>query len=485
LLIISALLIPFDAAGYDLESHVADFRLSNGMRWLVVRREQAPVFSGMVMVGTGGVDEVKGKTGLAHMFEHMAFKGTARICTKDWEKERPILEKIEALGAELTRETRSEKPDAARIQEIEKEMAGLRKEAARYQSKNEVWEILMRNGGKGVNAYTSKDVTAYYASLPSSRLGLWAAVTADIVFNPEYRDFYVERSVIAEERRSGIDDNPEGAFVEKLLSSSFKDGGYSWSTIGTESDVMGLTIADAKAFHARNYVPSNMVGVIVGDVNLAEARAIVEREFARYKAGPRPAEPAASRAAEGGVSQSLQFEAAPSVAIAFHKPTLPDPAEYSFDVMTNLLCDGSSSRLKKRLVFDERTAKEIFCDDGFPGSRLPNLFVIWVEPLKGHSAKEVLKAIDEEMARLRDEPVSDEEMARVTKSVTSAIMFALDSNEMFAEELARFQVVFDDWRLLGRYPEKISGITPKDVQSVARKYLVDSNRVIVERKRGR
>jgi len=485
LMIVSAILFPFDALGFDLASHVTEFRLSNGMRWLVVRREQAPVFSGMVMIRAGGMDEASGKTGLAHMFEHMAFKGTSRIGTKDWAKEKPVLDKIEALGAELTGETVSAKPDAKRIEEIGKEMAALKKEAAKYQSDNEVWEILMRNGGKGINAYTSKDLTAFHASMPSSRLGLWAAVTAEIVFNPAYRDFYTERSVIAEERRSGVDDDPDGAFVEKLLATAFEKGGYSWPTIGSESDVMGFTTADARAFHERNYVPSNMVGVIVGDLDVAGAKAILQREFGRYPARQRPAQPHSKSSNTGGRSASLEFAAAPAIAIAFHKPTLPDPAEYSFDIMATLLCEGSSSRLKKRLVFDERMAKEIFCSDGFPGSRSPNLFMIWIEPLKGKSTGKILDAIEEEIARLRDEPVDEEEMERVRKTVTSAIMFAMDSNETFAEQLAHFETVFDDWRLLGEYPEKISGVTPEDVQSVARKYFVDSNRIILERKRKR
>jgi len=474
---------PKASPAYDLARHVTEFRLQNGMRWLIVRRQQAPVFSGIVMVRAGGVDEREGKTGVAHMFEHMAFKGSGRIGTKDWARERGVLARIERLGSELTAVQRAKEPDAAKIAEVEKRMAAAKEEAARYQIKNEIWEILMRNGAKGINAYTSKDVTAYYASMPVSRLPLWAEVTAEMVFAPVFRDFYTERSVVAEERRTSIENSPGGALVERLLSASYEGGPYSWSTIGLEEDVLGLTIADAREFHRRNYVPSSMIGVIVGDVNVARTKVAVVRAFGRYPKRKRPPEPEAETAMVGGVKERFKFDAAPSVAIAYHKPTLPDPAEYTFDVILSLLCEGSSSRLKKRLVFDDRLAKDVYCSDGFPGSRLPNLFLIWVEPLKGRSVRKILKVVNEEIAKLRDAPVEESELARVRKMVTATIMFALDSNDKLAEELARFQTIFGDWRLLGDYPKMISRVTAGDVGRIANEYMTDSKRIVVERRR--
>ena len=474
---------PKASPAYDLASHVTEFRLPSGMQWLIVRRQQAPVFSGIVMVRAGGVDERKGKTGVAHMFEHMAFKGSSRIGTKDWARERRVLERIERLGCEFTAAQRAKEPDAAKIAEMQKRMAAAKKEAACYQIMNEIWEILMRNGGKGINAYTSKDVTAYYASMPVSRLPLWAEVTAEMIFDPVFRDFYTERSVVAEERRTSIENSPGGALVERLLSASYEEGPYSWSTIGLEEDVLGLTIADAREYHRRNYVPSNMIGVIVGDVNVARTKAAVARAFGHYPNRKLSPEPKIEAILVGGVEERFKFDAASAVAIAYHKPTLPDPAEYTFDVILSLLCEGSSSRLKKRLIFDERLAKDVYCSDGFPGSRLPNLFLIWVKPLRGRSVRKVLNVVSEEIAALREAPVEESELARVRKMVTASIMFALDSNDKLAEELARFQTIFGDWRLLGDYPKMISRVTAVDVKRVANEYMIDSNRVVVERRR--
>jgi len=468
-----------------MAARIVRFRLANGMRWFIVRRTQAPVFSGIVMVRAGGVDERTGKTGVAHMFEHMAFKGSSRLGTKDWKRERKILKKIEKLGAELTAIENGESPDVERTAAIKKEMAALKKEASRYQVENEVWELFMRNGGKGINAYTSKDVTAFFASMPSNRLALWANVTAEMVFRPAFRDFYTERSVVAEERRTGVENSPNGALVEKLLSSAFRTGPYSWSTIGLEEDVVGLTIGDAREFHSENYTPSNMVGVIVGDVDVARAKRIVAGAFGGFPNRKRPPERKTGDVAVGGVETEFGFDAAPAVAVAWHKPTLPDPSEYTFDVILSLLCDGSSSRLKKRLVYDRRLAKEVFCSDAFPGSRLENLFLIWVEPLKGRSPKKILRIIDEEISRLTKEPVSEQDLARVRKQVSAGLMFALDANEKLAEELARFETIFGDWKLLFDYPDRVAKVTKEDVMRIAKKYLIDSNRIVVERERRR
>ncbi len=477
--LLTALSMARPSYGYDLKKQVSEFSLPNGMKWLVVRRPGAPVFSGIVMVRTGGADEQKGKSGIAHMFEHMAFKGSSRLGTSDWSKEQPILEKMQEAGDELT-ELRNSK-DKEKTAELTRELARLSHEADKYEVKNEVWEVMMRNGAHDLNAYTSKDITAYHASMPASRLEFWARVIAEMVFDPALREFYTERSVVSEERRTSVENSPEGALAEKLLSSAFKDGPYGWSTVGFDDDVSGLTIADARAFHERNYVPSNMTGVIVGDVTLSQVKSVMMRAFGRFPASPRPQGPSTSGTPVGGISVKMHFDAAPAVAIAFHKPTLPDKAEYSFDVMTSLLCDGRSSRLEKRLIYEEHIAKDVYCTDGYPGSRLPNLFMIWVEPLKGASLSRIVRSLDEELGRLRTEPVSEAELERVRKQVTASFMYDLDSNADLAEALARFETIFGDWKLLADYPSRIAEVDAAEVMSTSNKYLTDDNRVTVER----
>ncbi len=479
------LLGPAYAHSFDLKAQVTEFKLKNGMKWLIVTRKQAPVFSGIIMVRVGGADEEMGKTGLAHMFEHMAFKGSSRIGTHDWSKEKPVLDEIEKIGTRLTALRTSKSADKKEMANLLNKMKALKRQAMSYQIKNEVWEILMRNGAKELNAYTSKDITAYHASMPAECLELWARVTAEMIFDPAFRDFYTERSVVEEERRTGVENDPEGALTEKLLSSAYNAGPYSWMTHGFKNDLEGLAIEDARQFHTEHYVPSNIVGVIVGDIRPSNVKRVIKRVFDGYPKRPEPKQPRTAGQSSGDVYVRMRFDAEPAIAIAFHKPTLPDKSEYIFDVIAALLCDGRSSRLEKRLIYDERLAKDVYCSVGFPGSRFDNLFLIWIEPIKGVSLGKILDAVHSEISQFRKTDVSAEDLSRVHKQVTSSIMFALDSNENLAEALARFQSIFGDWRLLADYPSNIAHVNAADVQSIAQKYLVKDNRVIVERLKGR
>lgn len=484
LFLIVFLLLPATGNAYDLARHVTEFRLSNGMRWIFVKRAQAPVFSGVVMIRVGGADEEPGKTGLAHVFEHMAFKGSSQLGTRDWAKEEPLLRKIEEVGATLTAESMKPKPDASLMNDLGRKLAQLEREADGYRAKNEIWEVLTRNGAADLNAYTSKDVTTFHASMPSNRFGLWAEVMTDMVFEPAFREFYTERSVIAEERRSHVENNPDGMMSEKILSASFDGGPYHWSTIGFEEDILGLTIDDARTFHAKYYVPGNMVGVLVGDLDISQARAILERTFGRYRTRSTPPGPKSPGKERGDVEEIFAFKAEPSVAVAWHKPTLPDPDEYAFDLIESLLCDGRSSRLQKRLIYDRKMAGDLSCTVAYPGGRLSNLFLVWIDPLRSVAPEHILAVVGDEMRRLRDEPVGEEELASAKKRATAGLVFALDRNMSLAQQLAEFETIFGDWRIFADYPRRIAAVTPADLQRTAARFLTDANRVVIERRKG-
>lgn len=475
-------ILPATAWGFDISDRVTEYNLENGMKWLFVRRTQAPVFSGDVMVKVGGVDEKEGKTGLAHMFEHMAFKGGKRLGTMDFEKEKPILDAIEKVGQELADENLKARPDPSVVSNLTKKLGELQIEADRHQKKNEIWEIMQRNGAADLNAYTSKDVTSYHASMPSNKLKLWALVMAEMVFDPVYREFYIERKVVAEERRSNLDNNPDGVLDEKFVSTAFVDGPFHWSTIGFEKDILDLTIGDARAFHKKYYVPNNMVGVLVGNFKISDAKRIVEETFGSYPRGENPPDVVQGKTRRG-VLTKFKFDAEPSLAIAYHKPTLPDPAEYVFDVINGLLCEGRSSRLHKLLIYEKRLAESVMCSDGYPGSRLSNLFFIWIQPLKSVSLDAILAEVRTEVGRLSREKVDEAELKRVRKSVTASLIFALDKNVDFAEQLATFQTIFGDWRLLTGYADNISKVSADDVMDIAKRHLKTGDQVVVERVR--
>lgn len=483
LLIAAVLFVPGKALSYDLERKVREFTLDNGMKWLFVRRPDAPVFSGVIMVRVGGADEVPGKTGIAHMFEHMAFKGSVRLGTKDFEKETVILDEIEKLGESREIEEAKQGPDSRKIHEITKKMAELEKKADAYRTKNEIWEVLIRNGADGMNAFTAKDITAYFASMPANRLDLWSRVFADMIFEPVLREFYIERNVVADERRSLTENNPDGEMGERVLSAAFKDGPYHWSTIGFMDDINNLTIADARRFHEKYYVASNMVGVLVGDISFGKAKGIIKKVFGKYPEKPVPPSPDSGGEHRSDIVERFRFDAEPSLAVAYHKPTLPNPAEYAFDVIAELMCEGRSSRLKRHLIYERRMIQDIYCTDGYPGSRLDNLFLIWIDPMKGYSLDTVLNAVNGEFQQLQTSPVGEDELKRVRKQVTSGLLFALDDNMSLALGLARFQTIFGDWRILADYPKMVSGVTADDVMRIANKYMSAKDRIVVERSR--
>lgn len=476
------LLFSLQAYGYDLEKDVVEFKLDNGMRWLLVQRHQAPVFSGVVMIRAAGVDEFQGKTGLAHMFEHMAFKGSSKLGTRDFAKEKPMLGEIERVGDELTKESQKEKPDEQKIKELTANLKALQEDAAKYQVKNEVWEVMGRNGAADLNAYTSKDVTAYHASMPINRIEMWMDVISQMVTDPVYREFYTERSVILEERRGGIENDPDGKMAELIGMTAFQKGPYHWPVIGFAKDVASFTIADAREFHNKLYVGPNMVGALVGDFKIDEAKQLIKKYFEKVSSSKSKSQ-VGKFANRGGQEKRFGFDAEPAAAVVYHKPTLPNPDEFVFDVIDVLLCDGPTSRLEKRLVYDEKVARDVSCSDSYPGSRLDNVMLIWLEPNSPHGPDELVAKVQEELERIKREPITDEELSRVRTKVTATMLYALEKNLGLALSLAEFETIFNDWRLIAKYPKLVGQVTKEDVMNLAKKYFPKDEMVEVIRVR--
>ncbi|PIR24608.1 MAG: hypothetical protein COX62_01235 [Deltaproteobacteria bacterium CG_4_10_14_0_2_um_filter_43_8] len=469
------------SADLHLKEQVEAFTLPNGMRWLIIQRPQAPVFSGVIMVRAGSVDESEGKTGLAHMFEHMAFKGSERLGTKDFRKEAPLLEKINQLERERT-ELYPDKT-SERYTELTTELALLYKKIAQYQDAKQVWDLMEKNGVADFNAFTSKDVTTFHASLSSNRLGLWMYAMSEMVGRPVYRDFYIERNVVIEERRTSLENNPDGLLVELVLNNAFSKGPYHWSAIGSEEDIARLTDLDAKKFHKRSYGAKNMTGVLVGSLDLSETKKLISRYFSFLPSGKLSTDPAL-QFKNGNVSTSFKSEASNALVLAFHKLTLPHEDEFVFDMLLTLLCDGKSSRLEKRLIFDEEIASSVSCSGDFPGSRMENLFLIWAEPVGKASLARVEASILDEIEKLKKNPLSSEELLLLKKRVKSSFVFALEKNMNLALALARFEVNFHSWELLNDYPDKLFAVTAEDMSRVLKTYFVPENMVKVERVHG-
>src|SRR5512134_1697354 len=477
------------AASSGLADRVIEHKLANGMTILMVERHQAPVVSVNMTFGVGGINEQVGQTGLAHLYEHMAFKGTRTVGTKNYEKEKPILDELHRVGTELEQRQRdlasrspempADASEQAAIDALQKRFKELQDQAVQYVVGNEMALLYQRHGGVGLNAATGKDLTRYMISLPSNRLPFWAAIESDRMANPVLREFYKERGVVMEERRLRNDDSPSGSLYETFTSAAFRAHQYGVPTIGWESDILSLTPAATEAFFKTYYGPGQATIGIVGDIDPKEVITLIQNTFGKIPAGP-PLPPLVTvePPQRGERRVEVEFDAEPSVAIGFHKPGLDHPDDYVFDVIDELLTDGRTSRLYSKLVRDARLAASVDSDANYPGVRSANLFVLSATPLAPHSTGEVEAAILAELERLKTEPVAQKELERIINNLDADMVRALRSNSGLASQLALYQTVAGDWRYVLKSRDRIAAVTPADIQRVATQYFTKTNRTV-------
>jgi predicted Zn-dependent peptidase len=476
-----------DAASSSLADRVIEHKLPNGLTVLMVERHQTPIVSINITFAVGGLNERVGQTGLAHLYEHMAFKGTRTVGTKDYEKEKPILDELARVGTDLEqrqREAAKRKSGAtdeeqALIASLQKRFTELQTQASHYVVGNEMALLYQRHGGVGFNASTGKDLTRYTISLPANRLPLWAAIEADRMANPVLREFYKERGVVMEERRLRNEDSPNGLLFETFTSAAFRAHGYGVPTIGWASDILSLTPADTEAFFKTHYGPNQATIALVGDLDPKAVIALIEQTFGTIPAAPASPLPATVEPEQRGERRvQVEFDAEPSVVIGYHKTGLGHPDDDVFDVIDAVLSDGLTSRLYQRLVREQRLAASVSSDANYPGVREPNLFILTATPLAPHTTAEVEAAIYDELERLKREPVSAMELEKVINNLDADMVRTLRSNTGLASQLAMYQAVAGDWRYILKSREKIAAVTAADIQRVAAQYFTRSNRTV-------
>ena len=481
---LAAVLAPTPAQAFDLGARVVEHRLDNGMLFLLLRRPQAPVFSGYVRFRVGGADEPEGASGVAHLFEHMAFKGTTRIGIRDIDAERPLLAEIDATGDELAGllvKDDAMTPDEARqAEELTAKMLELRKRHKPMLIKDELSRLYLRNGAVGLNATTSKDLTSYFVSLPINRLELWALLEADRIADPVLREFWSEKDVVMEERRMRIESSPRGKLYEAFVKAAYPPGDpYRQPTVGTWRDLRALTAAKARAFHAAHYTPSNAVGALVGDIDIEEAKALLDKTFgvipARKAADPPP--PSKPRTDKAEVRVDVPFDAQPAVMVGYHKPNAPHRDDYIADVLHDLLTHGRTSRLNKSLVQEQGVVTRVG-SHGAPGHRRPNLLVFSMSPRHPHTTADAEKALYAELDKLKTTLVTKAELDKVRTRVEASFLRGLATNNGLASQLTYFQSSVGDWRYVATHAEVLGSITAEDIQTFAKTYLNADNRVV-------
>lgn len=482
LALLAATAVAMPVAGQDLqafEERTTLHTLENGWTFIIVERPVAPVFSFATIVEVGAAQEVTGITGLAHMFEHMAFKGTPTIGTTDFEAESEALAELEAAYQAWQAERLSRDPDEEELAELEEAFRQKQEAAADYVVTDEFSEIIQRAGGVGLNAFTNADFTGYFYSLPSNKVELFAHLESERFLHPVFREFYKERDVVQEERRLRTESTPIGRAIEQFVTTAYSAHPYKHPVVGYMSDLQAITITDAQEFYETHYVPANMVTAVVGDVEPETLVPLLDRYFGRIPAGPEPA-PLRTVEPPQGAERTvvLKGQAQPIYLEAYHVGAATDPDAAVYDAINDILSRGRTSRLYRRLVRDEKRAVNVTSLTGFPGEKYPGLWLVFAIPTKGTTNHEVQASIREELRRLESEPVSAAELKKFRTRARADLIRALDSNQGLAFQLATYQQLFGDWRQLFRRLESYEEVTAEAIQRVARQTFEPANRTV-------
>ena len=457
--------------------------LPNGLTLVLCERKDAPVFSYFTIVDAGDANDPGQESGLAHMFEHLAFKGTEDIGTKNYPAEKIALAKLEtAYAAYDAEQLKRVGQDPAKLKQLQAAYRAAEQAANQYVIPNEFTEIAEANGANGLNAETSLDDTRYFWSMPENRLELWAYLESDRIAHPVPRQFYRERSVVEEERRMRVDTSPIGRMIEQFLAAAYVAHPYGRPNVGWASELDHITATEAAAFHARYYVPSNIVIAVVGDFSNSAALPVMEKYFGAIPdGGPKPqgvitVEPPQT----GERSVLLQDPSQPMYLEGYHRPDYRDPDNAVYDAIQDIFSNGRTSRLYRSLVRDQRIAAEAEGFTGFPGDKYPGLFGFFAVPAPGHTDAELRTAIHKEIDKLRTTDVSDAELAMYKTRARADLLRGLAENQGLAEQLAEYQLRYGDWQELFLQLDRVDKVTKADIRRVANKVFTTANRTYAE-----
>ena len=462
------------------EKAITEFDLDNGLHFIVLERRQAPVISFRTLADVGSVDDPAGQTGMAHMFEHMAFKGTPTIGTKGHKQERQALAALERTYQELQAERgRGPRAGKDRLAELEKEFQQKVDEAAELANSDEYTRLIEENGGAGLNAGTALDYTLYFYSLPSNRAELWFYLESERFLNPVLRDFYKERDVVREERRLRIESSPIGKLLEAFFATAYQAHPYGRPGVGWASDIESLTATEAQRFFQRYYAPSNLTVAIAGDVDPNEMRRLAEAYFGRLPKGSSPPAVRTQEPPQEGERRiEVVSEAQPAIVMGYRKPSRQHPDRAVFDVIWSVLSEGRTSWLYQDLVRDKQVAVFAGGFRNIPGDKYASLFVFAALPSAGHTVEENEQAMYEVIDKIRKEKVDTDTLQMVKTKARASLIRGLNNNAGLAGALAENHVAYGDWRRLFRRLDEINDVTAEDVQRVAKEYFRRERRTV-------
>jgi predicted Zn-dependent peptidase len=464
----------------EFEKSVTEFTLPNGLHFIVLERHAVPVVSFHTYVSAGAVNDPEGKTGLAHMFEHMAFKGTESIGTRNWAEEKKALAEVEKSYDELEAERfKGPRADSDKVRVLQNSLRAELDKANTFVDPNLYPRIIEENGGVGLNASTGEDSTNYFYNLPANRIELWFLLESGRFLRPVFREFYKERDVVREERRMRTESDPQGKLVELFAATALEAHPYRRPAVGWASDIENLRVSDAEAFFNKYYVAANITIAIAGDVKPADIRRLADKYFAPIPKKPLPPPVATVEPKQDGTKTALVEAASqPIEVIGYKRPDQYDKDDAAFDVVASILSGGRTGLMYKEMVRDKQIALAAGADAQFPGTRYPGLFLFYFYPAMGRTVTENEKALDAIIEKLKGTPVDAATLARIKTKTRANLIRQLDSNSGLSHLLSETYANYGDWRKLFTDIEEIEKVTAQDVQRVAATYFTTANRTI-------
>jgi predicted Zn-dependent peptidase len=470
---------------------VQEISLGNGMRWLIFEHHESPTVSAGWLARVGSANERPGITGISHFFEHMMFKGTHVLGTKDIEADLQIIEEQEKLREEMRRELKlmrerlrrgeiddllSPENKTERYKELEKQFEALVARQRETLIKDHLDQIYTRNGGEFLNAFTNEDMTGYFVRLPNNRLELWAWAESDRLLNPVFREFYSERDVVFEERRLRTESTPLGKYDETFNAVFWDAHPYAWPVVGWASDIPSYTLGQARDYFATYYAPNNLTGVLVGDFKTAEVRPLLERYFGRIPRGKtEPPEVVTLEPKQVAEKRfNAEAETSPTVRIWWKGVPFVHGDQPALDLLTDVL-SGRTGRLYKGLVLGRQIANE--ASAGIDTKKYAGSIEVECTVKEGKDPALVETAVYEELERLQNEPVSAAELQKVKNQAKANAYRRLSSPVFIMFQLIQYEGL-GDWRYINNYADQVDRVGAEDLQRVAKEYFTKETRTV-------
>ena len=495
------------ATAFGQKVEVEEFTLPNGMQFLLVPRSDQPnVVSAGWSARVGSVNERPGITGISHFFEHMMFKGTDTIGTREPGRDSKYRAEQKAIRDEINRLVWTRQYDRyfkgeiddpwnpandpqelrvlrARLDALIKAQQG-RGEAGPEAGtivKDEFDQVYTKAGGSGMNAFTTYDLTCYFITVPSNKLELWAWMESDRLHDSVFREFYSERDVVHEERRLRTDSTPTGKFEEQFDAMFWASCGYAWPVIGWPSDLNSYTFEQAQDYWNIYYRPTNLVGILVGDFDPARAKRLITNYFSRLEPGKQPPPPVVTLEVEQLAEQRMNAagDFPPSIEVRYHTVPAGHVDSYPLDMLAEVLNDRTG-RLYRSLVEGRSIAATAQASSDT--RKYAGMFAVSAQTRGDATPEQLEKAWLEELAKLQSEDLSDRELRKIKNRVAAQNYRKLESNMSLFVQLAFSEAVLD-WREINEGPAKYEAVTAADIRRVVNRYFKETNRSVASFRR--